>query len=966
MYKLTIKLIALFLFLTALPICPQTPENQTSKIGDRVWNDLNRNGLQDPGEPGLPFVTVNLYDCNGTWLDYKLTDEQGYFEFLVQPGSYYFKYDVLDILPQYVYTEKHVGNNPEIDSDVNPSTGQTDCFTVTANQSLLSIDAGAYDNSFTNFASVGDRVWKDLNQNGIQDPGEPGLQWVTVNLYNCNEVWLDYKLTDENGYYYFGNLVPGTYYLKFVTGNIYTTYVFSPPYQGNDPELDSDADPLTGKTACFTLADGQTDLSIDAGLYDQYSTVLWVTKDDYSIFMPPVGGSVTYDIKYGNSSGETFYGVTVIDTLPDGTSFLSCSGAPGCGEIIPGSGVVVFYLDNLTPSQQGLLKVSASVNEFFNEYTNIAWIRGKDGNEQYHYSFDTDINIGDTCSGGGGGGIESRGDLAELLLKRHLKIQYGMTTPLVSNNKWNSFVSFELEQFIPETGPMGSIPLETTPFDILGISNAIASYAVDYNLTLSTGERRVAAIFSTITPAPEIYNHTKVVCDRLSGSALESIELLNINGHLFYSAKLYNPGNNSTDYAVSFSAYETANGFHIENKWAYQEYEAPIGTMNVYNFQIWSGSAAATIELVKETIALLNSHLPVVYMNVNQIPPVVFIKNAEYRHDGTINMTIVNTGFPKQLALNFDYRVSQGSDKLSSGTSVFAEVGITEVNIPFGIISDAEIKMYQQQGFMDEVYVSSGAYTYIEGQLSTVTEFQTSGYPQPDPSNYPDGSYILSGGFYSSGNLNDWVSVIRSLKANWTAYDLSRFNSLSFTAEGYGTVDVFIEMTNTQNFNYYVYPIELNGGIQNYNLNFNDFYERFGPQAQFDPEKIRAIGFIIEKYKNPGVNQFSLEVKNISFQTGTTGSEQPAVTPSEFLLMQNFPNPFNPSTTIEFSVAKREHISLKIFNILGQEVHTLINQELEPGYHSVKFDASSFASGIYFYRLNGSSVNITKKMILSK
>ena len=88
--------------------------------------------------------------------------------------------------------------------------------------------------------------------------------------------------------------------------------------------------------------------------------------------------------------------------------------------------------------------------------------------------------------------------------------------------------------------------------------------------------------------------------------------------------------------------------------------------------------------------------------------------------------------------------------------------------------------------------------------------------------------------------------------------------------------------------------------------------------------------------------------------------------PSEFALSQNYPNPFNPSTKIEYSVAKTSFVTLKVFNVLGQEVATLSSGIQSPGNYSSTFNASRLTSGIYFYRLQAGGVNITKKMLLMK
>jgi hypothetical protein len=88
--------------------------------------------------------------------------------------------------------------------------------------------------------------------------------------------------------------------------------------------------------------------------------------------------------------------------------------------------------------------------------------------------------------------------------------------------------------------------------------------------------------------------------------------------------------------------------------------------------------------------------------------------------------------------------------------------------------------------------------------------------------------------------------------------------------------------------------------------------------------------------------------------------------PSTYLLQQNYPNPFNPSTTISFSIPTSEFVTLKVYDILGREVTTLVSENLNAGYHSLKFDAGNFSSGVYFYKLQAGKYSETKKMLLSK
>ena len=93
--------------------------------------------------------------------------------------------------------------------------------------------------------------------------------------------------------------------------------------------------------------------------------------------------------------------------------------------------------------------------------------------------------------------------------------------------------------------------------------------------------------------------------------------------------------------------------------------------------------------------------------------------------------------------------------------------------------------------------------------------------------------------------------------------------------------------------------------------------------------------------------------------------------PTKFSLEQNYPNPFNPSTTIKYSLSVVEtrggvsqHVTLKVYDILGREVATLVNQKQNPGNYKVTFDATNLPSGVYVYRMQSGNFTSSKKLIL--
>ena len=126
--------------------------------------------------------------------------------------------------------------------------------------------------------------------------------------------------------------------------------------------------------------------------------------------------------------------------------------------------------------------------------------------------------------------------------------------------------------------------------------------------------------------------------------------------------------------------------------------------------------------------------------------------------------------------------------------------------------------------------------------------------------------------------------------------------------------------------------------------------------------------------QNLEVGSYTYRLKQIDFDGTSEFSdivEVEIIAPDVFALAQNYPNPFNPSTKINFSLAADSRVTLTVFDVLGQEVVTLINGDLSAGSHDINFNAANFNSGVYFYRINATGVNGTnftsvKKMILTK
>jgi len=259
-------------------------------MGNYTWIDSDRDGIQDISEPPLAGVVVTLYESDGITPAVDAfgnpatatTDDDGhYFIDNLLPGDY----RALFTLPDgYAFTAQTSGSDSTEDSNPDRFSGLTPVFTIatsTSGETVAdtdpatgarwvnpTIDAGVYET-----VAVGNLVWNDLDGDGIQDPGEPGVAGVVVTLYQADgSPALDSAgqpataTTDANGYYLIDDLVPGTYVIGI---SVPSGWAITKPNVGGDATLDSNVSPTTRRTAPFTLGGSSPSVNttLDAGLW---------------------------------------------------------------------------------------------------------------------------------------------------------------------------------------------------------------------------------------------------------------------------------------------------------------------------------------------------------------------------------------------------------------------------------------------------------------------------------------------------------------------------------------------------------------------------------------------------------------------------------------------------------------------------------------------------------------------------
>ncbi|WP_374212390.1 IPTL-CTERM sorting domain-containing protein [Thiothrix subterranea] len=229
-----------------------------ASVSGRVWSDHNSSNGVDDGlyaEPGTVGIVVNLLDKDGNLVATTTTGVDGIYSFSgVLPGDYQLEFVTPNSMTLVAANQ---GEDDTRDSDADVETGRSPLFTVTSSTGVQDVDAGIQ------AGTLGDRVWVDLNANGLQDSGEPGVAGVTVKLLDSADKDVALTTTDASGFYAFRDVIPGTYTVQFVLA---ADMKLTATDQGDDDALDSDADPLTGKVSAQVSSGAAGNQTVDAGI----------------------------------------------------------------------------------------------------------------------------------------------------------------------------------------------------------------------------------------------------------------------------------------------------------------------------------------------------------------------------------------------------------------------------------------------------------------------------------------------------------------------------------------------------------------------------------------------------------------------------------------------------------------------------------------------------------------------------
>jgi len=313
-------------------------------LGDYIWNDSNKNGIQDSDENGVSGVKITLNETG----DSVITGSNGEYEFCgLENGNYSITIDKDTLPEEYIITEKNIGDNDFIDSDINPTDGKSDTVSIN-DKDNRTVDGGVYkkeketvENNTTEPKEpqtycIGDYIWFDNNKNGIQDSDENGVDGVKITLNETGDI----ATTDSNGEYKFCGLENGDYSISIDKTTLPEGYLLTAKNQGDSEEKDSDINPDDGKSETITIADSNN-TTLDGGIYKPTYCIgdyIWFDSNQNGIQDSSESGVENITITLNETGAKTKtnaqgyyefcelengdYSITIDkSTLPDGYEF---------------------------------------------------------------------------------------------------------------------------------------------------------------------------------------------------------------------------------------------------------------------------------------------------------------------------------------------------------------------------------------------------------------------------------------------------------------------------------------------------------------------------------------------------------------------------------------------------------------------------------------------------------------------
>ena len=559
---------------------------------------------------------------------------------------------------------------------------------------------------------------------------------------------------------------------------------------------------------------------------------------------------------------------------------------------------------------------------------------------------------------GNDGGLESNGSLAGLIAKRNFKrtktgsvsnkkdLQSAYTKntkSLYSTSTSKSVSSLKitatLEDYLPSTGYTGTeTAYVSSPKDLLGITNAVQIFSVDYY----KADARIAAIFATETSG-SIYDHSKIICDRLNNSYLEDASTFLIGGHQIISTKLKR-ATGEIEYTLSFSIKKGDVDNQLFSFWNIGEY--PAG--DYYNFQIWGGSYTQLFSLCNSVIENLNAVKKLSSVKVSNAVPTVFVRSGYYSN-GAVHLDIINKANAKSMTFEGNITSTEVSNRTNKSENIALTGNLHQtLTIETGSLFDIGLSISTSESNQkDALYLADGPWgvDYL-ADYATVDSFNVNN----NTIDYTEDLYEVERQPSVSGLVKGNINLFRHLLPGDQTLLVEDFNSIQFNMTNAEPVEIILMPENLADWNNRMrYTIPANDSETFYSISFSDFVNASGNTAPIT--NIKTVVFsVIGDYTT--YKSYSMAINSLAFKNASSLAIND-VKVAALEALKNYPNPFKTSTTIKLNNSS-SHVDIQVIDMLGRTVDV---QQIQANNNKVEYNAPGLSKGIYKYILKDSNNN---------
>lgn len=541
---------------------------------------------------------------------------------------------------------------------------------------------------------------------------------------------------------------------------------------------------------------------------------------------------------------------------------------------------------------------------------------------------------------GNEGGLESNGDLAEKIAKRFFERDKNNLNKYAQKNFQKSYFdtylryptlydnSLKLHTYLPSTGMYGTeTAFISTPTDLVNITNATDVFSNDYYLN----NNRVAAALITRT-AQKVYDHSKMICDRLNGASLEDIRTVELRGHKLINT-IFTYAGGEKEYTLTFSVKLDSNDNKLYSCWNIDQY--PSG--DYLNFQVWGQSMGQVCGIAYSILGKLESEKTLIsFPELTKLPD-VFIKSGYY-NNGALYLQVSNRKKIGEITLTGNGRINEkaafrsykGKIKLSGKTTediVYNSGKLFDIGIAIAHAGNTQL---------DALYLADGAWGIdYNVKLAELTQFNVSS----NTPNFASNVLGIERNPTVKGRVKGIINLFRNAKAGNKPLDISGYNYFSFEIQCSHVVEVVLVDTSLTSWeNRARFSITATPQKRTITIPLKSFKNGTGAEATL--KSLKTMVFSVMGNDTQFAN-FSLQVKNVQFTNSKPIESGYTTEPMAY------PNPFTRYTTLSFPNDPKAGY-LVITDLSGKQV---ANKQIQIHNGEYSYHAAGLKKGMYFFTL---------------